>query len=148
MRISVQLNDFNIGKELQLFNNADTNIGAVVSFQGIVRNNSEKSLLHMDIEQYPGMTQKAISKYVEIAVERWSLCDALVIHRHGKLLLGDRIMMVATAAKHRRDAFQSAEFLMDYLKSRAPFWKKEVTNDGYQWVKAVLDDESALERWR
>ena len=102
----------------------------------------------MDIEQYPGMTHKAISNYVEIAVERWSLYDALVIHRHGKLLLGDRIMMVATAAKHRRDAFQSAEFLMDYLKSRAPFWKKEVTNDGYQWVKAVLDDESALERWR
>ena len=148
MRISVQLNDFDIGKELQLFNNADTNIGAVVSFQGIVRNNSEKSLLHMDIEQYPGMTKKAISNYVEIAVERWSLYDALVIHRYGKLLLGDRIMMVATAAKHRRDAFQSAEFLMDYLKSRAPFWKKEVTNDGYQWVKAVLDDESALERWR
>ena len=148
MRISVQLNDFNIGKELQLFNNADTNIGAVVSFQGIVRNNSEKSLVHMDIEQYPGMTQKAISKYVGIAVEQWSLYNALVIHRHGKLLLGDRIMMVATAAKHRRDAFQSAEFLMDYLKSRAPFWKKEVTNDGYQWVKSNSDDESALERWR
>ena len=135
MRISVQLNDFDIGRELQLFNNADTNIGAVVSFQGIVRNNSEKSLLHMDIEQYPGMTQKAISKYVEIAVERWSLYDALVIHRHGKLLLGDRIMMVATAAKHRRDAFQSAEFLMDYLKSRAPFWKKEVANNSQNWVE-------------
>ena len=148
MRISVQLNDFDIGKELQLFKSADTNIGAVVSFQGIVRNNSEKSLVHMDIEQYPGMTHKAISNYVEIAVERWWLYDALVIHRHGKLLLGDQIMMVATAARHRRDAFQSAEFLMDYLKSRAPFWKKEVTNDGYQWVKAVLDDESALERWR
>ena len=135
MRISVQLNDFNIGKELQLFNNADTNIGAVVSFQGIVRNNSEKSLLHMDIEQYPGMTHKAISNYVEIAVERWSLYDALVIHRHGKLLLGDRIMMVATAAKHRRDAFQSAEFLMDYLKSRAPFWKKEVADNTQKWVE-------------
>ena len=135
MRISVQLNDFDIGKELQLFNNADTNIGAVVSFQGIVRNNSEKSLLHMDIEQYPGMTHKAISNYVEIAVERWSLYDALVIHRHGKLLLGDRIMMVATAAKHRRDAFQSAEFLMDYLKSRAPFWKKEVANNTQNWVE-------------
>ena len=148
MLISVQLNDFDMGKELQLFNNADTDIGAVVSFQGIVRNNSEKSLLHMDVEQYPGMTQKAISKFVEIAVERWSLYDALVIHRHGKLLLGDRIMMVATAAKHRRDAFQSAEFLMDYLKSRAPFWKKEVTKDGYQWVKSNSDDESALERWR
>ena len=148
MRISVQLNDFDIGEELQLFNSAETNIGAVVSFQGIVRNNSEKSLLHMEIEQYPGMTQKAISNYVEIALERWSLYDALVIHRHGKPLLGERIMMVATAAKHRRDAFQSAEFLMDYLKSRAPFWKKEVTKDGYQWVKSVLDDESALERWR
>ena len=147
MRISVQLNDFDIGKELKFFNNDDRNIGAVVSFHGIVRNNCEKSLLHMDIEQYPGMTQKAISNYAEIAVERWSLYDVLVIHRHGKLLPGDQIMMVATAARHRRDAFQSAEFLMDYLKSRAPFWKKEVTKDGYQWVKSVLDDESALERW-
>ena len=147
MRISVQTSDFDIGKELKFFNNGDTDIGAVVSFHGIVRNNNEKSLLHMEIEQYPGMTQKAISNYGKIAMERWSLCDALVIHRHGKLLLGDRIMMVATAARHRRDAFQSAEFLMDYLKSRAPFWKKEVTKDGYQWVKSVLDDESALERW-
>ena len=148
MRISVQTSDFDIGKELKFFNNGDSDIGAVVSFHGIVRNNSEKSLLHMEIEQYPGMTQKAISNYVKISMERWSLCDALVIHRHGKLLLGDRIMMVATAARHRRDAFQSAEFLMDYLKSRAPFWKKEVTKDGYQWVKSILDDERALERWR
>ena len=148
MRISVQTSDFDIGKELKFLNNGDSDIGAVVSFHGIVRNNSERSLLHMEIEQYPGMTQKAISNYVKISMERWSLCDALVIHRHGKLLLGDRIMMVATAARHRRDAFQSAEFLMDYLKSRAPFWKKEVTKDGYQWVKSILDDERALERWR
>ena len=148
MRISVQLNDFDIGKELKFFSNGLTNTGAVVSFHGIVRNNNKKSLLHMDIEQYPGMTQKAISEYVTTAIERWSLTDALVIHRHGKLYLGDRIMMVATSARHRSDAFQSAEFLMDYLKSRAPFWKKEVTKDGYQWVKSVLEDENALERWK
>ncbi|MCH2328170.1 MAG: molybdenum cofactor biosynthesis protein MoaE [Rhodobacterales bacterium] len=147
MRVSVQLDDFDIGKELDLFRNGKSNTGAIVSFQGIVRNNSEKSLLNMDIEQYPGMTQKAISKYVATAVERWSLNDALVIHRHGKLFPGDQIMMVATAAMHRHDAFQSAEFLMDYLKSRAPFWKKEITKKGYHWVESVLDDEKALERW-
>ena len=147
MRVSVQLDDFDIGKELDLFRNGKSNTGAIVSFQGIVRNNSEKSLLNMAIEQYPGMTQKTISKYVVTAVERWSLNDALVIHRHGKLFPGDQIMMVATAAMHRNDAFQSAEFLMDYLKSRAPFWKKEITKKGYHWVKSVLDDENALERW-
>ena len=117
MRVSVQLDDFDIGHELGLFRDGKSNTGAIVSFQGIVRNNSDNSLLNMDIEQYPGMTQKAISKYVTTAVERWSLNDVLVIHRHGKLLPGDQIMMVATAAMHRHDAFQSAEFLMDYLKS-------------------------------
>ena len=104
MRVSVQLDDFDIGQELDLFRNGKSNTGAIVSFQGIVRNNSENSLLNMDIEQYPGMTQKAISKYVATAVERWSLNDALVIHRHGKLFPGDQIMMVATAAMHRHDA--------------------------------------------
>ena len=147
MLVSVQSNDFDIGKELEFLNNSGRNNGAIVSFQGIVRNNSTNSLLHMDIEQYPGMTQNAISNYVETAMERWSLNDALVIHRHGKLFPGDRIMMVATAAMHRHEAFQSAEFLMDYLKSRAPFWKKEVTKDGYHWVEPIVDDEKALERW-
>ena len=147
MRVSVQLDDFDIGQELDLFRNGKSNTGAIVSFQGIVRNNSENSLLNMDIEQYPGMTQKAISNYVTTAVERWSLNDALVIHRHGKLFPGDQIMMVATSAMHRHDAFQSAEFLMDYLKSRAPFWKKEITKQGYHWVESILDDEKALERW-
>lgn len=147
MLVSVQSNDFDIGKELEVLHKRHRNNGAIVSFQGIVRNNSTNSLLHMDIEQYPGMTQKAISNYVETAMARWSLNDALVIHRHGKLFLGDRIMMVATAAMHRNDAFQSAEFLMDYLKSRAPFWKKEVTKDGYHWVEPIVDDEKALERW-
>jgi molybdopterin synthase catalytic subunit len=91
----VQSNDFDIGKELEFLNNSGRNNGAIVSFQGVVRNNSTNSLLHMDIEQYPGMTQNAISNYVETAMERWSLNDALVIHRHGKLFPGDRIMMVA-----------------------------------------------------
>ena len=147
MRVSVQLDDFDVGQELDLFRNGKSNTGAIVSFQGIVRNNSENSLLNMDIEQYPGMTHKAISNYVTTAVERWSLNDALVIHRHGKLFPGDQIMMVATSAMHRHDAFQSAEFLMDYLKSRAPFWKKEITEQGYHWVESILDDEKALERW-
>ena len=148
MLVSVQSNDFDIGKELEFLHKRHRNNGAIVSFQGIVRNNSTNSLLHMDIEQYPGMTQKAISNYVETAMARWSLNDALVIHRHGKLFLGDRIMMVATAAMHRHDAFQSAEFLMDYLKSRAPFWKKELTSKGGYWVERKVGDESNTKKWQ
>ena len=137
------MDDFDIGKELEFLNNSGRNNGAIVSFQGVVRNNSTNSLLHMDIEQYPGMTQKAISDYVKRAMERWSLNDALVIHRHGKLFPGDRIMMVATAAMHRHDAFQSAEFLMDYLKSRAPFWKKESSDKKEKWVDSSSNDKSS-----
>ena len=147
MLVSVQSNDFDIGKELEFLNNSGRNNGAIVSFHGVVRNNSTNSLLHMDIEQYPGMTQNAISNYVETAMERWSLNDALVIHRHGKLFPGDRIMMVATAAMHRHDAFQSAEFLMDYLKSRAPFWKKESSDKEEKWVDSSSNDKKQKKRW-
>jgi molybdopterin synthase catalytic subunit len=101
----------------------------------------------MEIEHYPGMTERALTKIAEEAKERWSLGDVLVIHRHGRLAPGDRIMMVATAAPHRKDAFEAAEYLMDYLKSRAPFWKKEITNSGAEWVAAKDEDEDALTRW-
>ena len=118
----------------------------MVSFTGLVRDEGG-TLSAMEIEHYPGMTEKAISGIVEEAVRRWSLADALVIHRHGRLGPGETIMMVATAALHRGDAFAAAEFLMDYLKSRAPFWKKEIGADGAEWVAAKNADEDALKRW-
>jgi molybdopterin synthase catalytic subunit len=101
----------------------------------------------MEIEHYPGMTERAIAAIEAEAVRRWNLAASLVIHRHGRLAPGEPIMMVATAAPHRADAFAAAEFLMDYLKSRAPFWKKEITCEGAVWVAAKDEDEAALGRW-
>ena len=121
--------------------------GAVVTFTGIVRDMPGGGLQAMQIEHYPGMTERSIAEIAGQARERWSLADVLVIHRHGSLRPGEQIMMVATAAPHRKDAFEAAEFLMDYLKSRAPFWKKEVTADGADWVAARDEDEDALSRW-
>ena len=121
--------------------------GAVVTFAGIVRDRPEGGLMAMEIEHYPGMTERAIAGIAGEAVRRWALSDALVIHRHGRLAPGETIMMVATAAPHRADAFAAAEFLMDYLKSRAPFWKKEIAADGADWVAARDADEAALSRW-
>ena len=121
-------------------------MGAVVTFTGIVRDR-DGGLEAMEIEHYPGMTQAALTGIAEQALERWALGDVLVIHRFGRMAVGERIMMVATAARHRGDAFEAAEFLMDYLKSRAPFWKKEFTRDGAEWVAARDEDEDALNRW-
>ena len=146
MQVRVQSAAFDLGAEVATFSAGVRGAGAVVSFTGLVRDEGGK-LAAMEIEHYPGMTEKAISGMVEEAVRRWSLADALVIHRHGRLLPGEAIMMVATAAPHRGDAFASAEFLMDYLKSRAPFWKKEIGADGADWVAAKESDEDALKRW-
>jgi molybdopterin synthase catalytic subunit len=146
MRLVVQEQAFDAGAELNAFTAGATGAGAVVSFTGIVRDASAK-LKAMEIEHYPGMTEAAISALMEEARLRWQLTDALVIHRHGSLVPGAPIMMVATAAPHRAAAFQAAEFLMDYLKSRAPFWKKEVGLDGTTWVAAKDEDETALTRW-
>lgn len=119
--------------------------GAVVTFTGVVR--GDGGMAAMEIEHYPGMTEKAIGAIAAGAATRWALSDVLVIHRHGRLAVGEAIMMVATAAPHRADAFAAAEFLMDYLKSRAPFWKKEIGADGAAWVAAKDADEAALTRW-
>ncbi len=146
MTVRVQTEAFDAGAELNAFAAATTGAGAVVSFTGIVRDVAD-GLLHMRIEHYPGMTERAISGMVDQALGRWGLMDALVIHRHGDLAVGAPIMMVATAAPHRAAAFEAADFLMDYLKSRAPFWKQEVTADGATWVAATVDDEDALKRW-
>jgi len=146
MRLSVQEAAFDLGAEANRFSHDLKGVGAVVTFSGLVRDNGGQ-LTAMEIEHYPGMTEKAISAIMEEAVSRWSLADALVIHRYGVLRSGEPIMMVATAASHRADAFAAAEFLMDYLKSRAPFWKKEISANGADWVAAKDSDEAALARW-
>ncbi|MCR9114009.1 MAG: molybdenum cofactor biosynthesis protein MoaE [Rhodobacteraceae bacterium] len=146
MEIRVQEDPFDLGAEANAFAARQTGMGAVVTFTGIVRD-IEGGLDMMEIEHYPGMTEKAIAGIAGEALDRWSLGDVLVIHRHGKLAAEDLIMMVATSAPHRVDAFQAAEFLMDYLKSRAPFWKKEVAGGSEGWVAAKDEDEDALSRW-
>ncbi|WP_226554510.1 molybdenum cofactor biosynthesis protein MoaE [Celeribacter naphthalenivorans] len=145
MKISVQSEDFDLAQVLKGFGKAP-NTGATVSFTGLVRDDTGM-LEHMEIEHYPGMCEAAITTIAEEAATRWSLTDCLVIHRYGQLRPGDQIMMVATAARHRVEAFEAAEYLMDYLKSRAPFWKKEVTREGADWVAAKDADEEALNRW-
>jgi molybdopterin synthase catalytic subunit len=145
MRVAVQPAPFDLGAEVAAFTAGVAGAGAVVTFTGIVR--PDDGLTGMEIEHYPGMTEKAIRGIVEEAVTRWMLADALVIHRYGPLTPGEAIMMVATAAPHRGDAFAAAEFLMDYLKSRAPFWKKESRSEGEVWVEAKVSDEDALKRW-
>lgn len=147
MRVAVQAEVFDPGAELSAFAAGRRDMGAVVTFTGIVRDLARGDLDAMEIEHYPGMTARAIEKIATEAQERWTLGDVLVIHRHGRLEPGETIMMVATAAPHRKDAFEAAEFLMDYLKSRAPFWKKEITAAGAEWVAARDEDEAALDRW-
>ena len=146
MKLTVQPEAFDAGAELDAFTAGLKGAGAVVSFTGIVRD-EDGTLQAMEIEHYPGMTESAIKSIISQAIERWDLVDALVIHRFGRLKAGAAIMMVATAAPHRKSAFEAAEYLMDYLKSRAPFWKKEFGADGAEWVAAKDHDEDALKRW-
>ena len=145
MRVRVQEADFTLAEVLDGFASApDT--GATVTFTGLVRDDTG-DLVHMEIEHYPGMCEAAIETMVAQATERWSLTDCRVVHRFGRLTPGAQIMMVATAARHRAEAFEAAEYLMDYLKSRAPFWKKEVRQSREDWVAAKSSDEDALDRW-
>ena len=146
MTVRVQPELFDAGAELNRFAQGRSDVGAVVSFTGVVRD-TDGNLQEMQIEHYPGMTESAIAKIVQEATTRWGLADALVIHRYGALKPGAPIMMVATASAHRAAAFEAADFLMDYLKSRAPFWKKEITTEGASWVAAKDADEDALKRW-
>ena len=143
----MQSDPFDFGAECARFAAGRTDVGAVVTFCGIVRDLPESPLSVMQIEHYPGMTERALTQIAETATARWTLSDCLIIHRYGPLHPGERIMMVATAAPHRADAFAAADFLMDYLKSRAPFWKKETTAEGAAWVAAKDADEDALARW-
>ena len=147
MDIRVQQEAFDLGAETEGFADRQQNMGAIVSFTGVARDLPGVGMDRMEMEHYPGMTERALGQIAEQALQRWDLGDVLIIHRYGVLYPQDRIMMVATAARHRVDAFQAAEFLMDYLKSRAPFWKKEITKSGAEWVAAKDDDEDALKRW-
>jgi molybdopterin synthase catalytic subunit len=147
MAVRVQRADFDLGAELAALRAGRTDIGALVSFTGLVRDGDGR-LRGFELEHYPGMTEKALAAIESEARRRWSLQASLVIHRFGPLAPGEQIMMVATAAAHRQAAFKAAEFLMDYLKSRAPFWKKETTAAGAAWVDAREADEAALGRWQ
>ena len=147
MTVRVQSGSFDSGRELAALGGAETKAGAMACFVGKVRSESANPIASMTIEHYPGMTEAAISQHVDEAKRRWPLLDCLVIHRFGKLMPGENIVMVAVLAEHRSEAFRAAEFLMDYLKSRAPFWKKEMTPAGSRWVEAVRQDEEALQRW-
>ena len=145
MSARLQSEIFDIGTELRGFGAGG---GAVVAFSGLVRDEGGR-LTALEIEHYPGMTEKALAAYGAQAAERFGLADWRIIHRHGRLGVGEPIMMVATAARHRAAAFQAAEYLMDWLKSRAPFWKREIGPDGPgDWVAAQTGDEDALARWQ
>ena len=146
MSVRVQADPFDMGAEVAAFTASVPGAGAVVTFSGLVRDEGG-TLVAMEIEHYPGMTERALEKIRDEAMARWSLAEAWIIHRYGPMRPGEQIMMVATAARHRADAFAAAEFLMDYLKSRAPFWKKEFGADGEAWVQAKDEDEAALDRW-
>ena len=148
MAVSVQTEDFDLGKAVRDLVGDRTDIGALVTFTGLVRDAADGSLKAMELEHYPAMTEKALREIEAQARTRWDLSACLIIHRVGRLEPGDQIMMVATGSAHRRDAFEAAEFLMDFLKSRAPFWKKEHSAKGGNWVDARESDEEALDRWQ
>ena len=141
MPVRVQAEDFDLGAEILNLRQGNTGIGAVASFIGLVRDLSHSTTVtEMTLEHYPGMTEKALTEIVEEAKRRWKIIDALVIHRIGPLKPTDQIVLVATSSAHRGDAFAACEFIMDYLKTRAPFWKKEQTESGAHWVDARESD--------
>lgn len=148
MRVSVQEADFDVGRELEAMTAGRRDIGAVASFVGLVRDmNDDARVEELVLEHYPAMTQKALEAIVEEARRRWDILDVRVIHRVGRLAPGDRIVLVAVAGAHRGDAFRACEFIMDWLKTRAPFWKKEQTPAGSRWVEARSTDDEAAARW-
>jgi molybdopterin synthase catalytic subunit len=145
MTVRVQSDDFDMGKELRALQ-SDPAAGAIVSFTGIVRD-TKGDLIALELEHYPAMTTAALQDIVDLARSRWTLSDVVVIHRFGRLAVGEQIMMVATSSAHRADAFAAAEYIMDYLKTDAPFWKKEHTVSGGKWVDARNVDKTARDRW-
>lgn len=148
MAVRVQEKDFDLGQELAALTAGRVDVGAVASFVGLVRDrNDGQGVSAMTLEHYPGMTQLALEDIVGQAKVRWDLLDVLVVHRYGRLLPGDKIVLVLVSSAHRGDAFSACEFIMDFLKTSAPFWKKETTPDGSRWVDARDSDTEAAYRW-
>jgi len=146
--VRVQTGDFDVGREMTAMRHGNPKIGAMACFVGVVRDlNEGANVAAMTLEHYPGMTEKALEKIVDEAKARWDIYDALVVHRVGTLKPTDQIVLVVVASAHRGEAFQACEFLMDYLKTRAPFWKKETTPKGGRWVDARTADDAAADRW-
>jgi molybdopterin synthase catalytic subunit len=149
MTVRIQTTDFDVSAEIAALRRGNPKVGAVASFIGVVRDvNEGDTVAEMTLEHYPGMTEKAIEEIVAQARSKWNVLDVLVIHRVGQLRPMDQIVLVAIASEHRGDAFAACEFIMDYLKTRAPFWKKERTGSGERWVEARASDDIAAERWR
>jgi molybdopterin synthase catalytic subunit len=147
--IRIQENDFDISSEIAALRKNDPRVGAVVTFLGTVRDlNDGSQVKGMSLEHYPGMTEKALEEIVSQAKARWDIYQALVIHRVGPLLPEDQIVLVAVTSAHRGEAFAACEFIMDYLKTAAPFWKKEETPEGSRWVDARITDDVAMARWK
>ena len=149
MTVRIQTADFDLSTEIAALRSGDLQVGAIVSFVGTVRDMNEGSQVNsMELEHYAGMTEKALADIIVEAKSRWSIHEALVIHRIGKMLPGEQIVLVAVTGQHRGEAFAACEFIMDYLKTAAPFWKKEATPAGEHWVDARSTDDEAMERWR
>ena len=147
-RVAIQTEDFDLSVELATLRAGNLAVGAVCSFVGTVRDRNDGSAVaSMELEHYPGMTEKAIEAMIDAAHQRFDILGARVVHRVGLLQPLDQIMMVAVISAHRGQSFQACEFLMDYLKTQAPFWKKEQTPDGARWVDARVSDDAALARW-
>ena len=152
-RVRIQQEDFDLGQELERLRERDLRVGAVCSFVGTVRDtraitgSAQDEIRAMELEHYPGMTEKAIEAMIDEAHKRFDFYDAVVVHRIGRLLPADQIVLVAVTSAHRGESFKACEFLMDYLKTQAPFWKKEQTPHGAQWVDARVSDDAALARW-
>ena len=147
--VRIQEADFDLGSELAALRAGDARVGALASFVGLVRDlNDGSKVSEMTLEHYPGMTEKALEEIVDEAKSRWEIYGALVIHRVGPLRPCDQIVLVAVTSAHRGEAFAACEFIMDYLKTRAPFWKREATPEGARWVDARDSDDSAATRWQ
>ena len=146
--IRIQEADFDVAQEIATLSHGRTDIGAVVSFSGICRGNDDgKTLAALTLEHYPGMAEAEIERHAATAMSRWPLTGLTVIHRVGRIVPGENIVLVVTASAHRQAAFEAAEFLMDYLKANAPFWKREESADGTSWVEARQHDDAAAARW-
>ncbi len=149
MPVRIQTEDFDLSVELKKLRAGDTRVGAVAAFVGTVRDRNDGSeVAAMTLEHYPGMTEKSLEEIIEKAKARWDIYDVLIIHRVGPLQIEDQIVLTAVTSAHRGEAFAACEYVMDYLKTLAPFWKKEDTPEGARWVDARLSDDEALKKWQ